>query len=181
MAESAFVLSRRSSPPRRRWRRGLVGVLLVAAVYVGVLPVLWPDPDVRVSVPAEVSVTAGLSVRIDVGSWHDNVRVLSARLYVDPRRSTVLLSPSTAVASLPQGGWSYTGLGRLTYPRTSRVKLHLPLVGDPSGTLPAGTARGTVDVDLEVAQPRRRGLHLLVGYPARRETRRLPVEFVVRP
>lgn len=182
VAKRASAPSRRSRPAQRRWLRMLGGALLVAVVYLGILPLLWPGPDVRITVPAAVSAGEGLPVRVAVRSWHGNVRVLSVRLYVDPSRSTAALSSSTSVAALPRGGWSYAALDRRTYPRTDRRELRLPLVGAATSAPPgSGIVRGTVDVELEAAEPRRRGMHLLIGYPARRETRRLPVEFFVGP
>lgn len=162
----------------RVWLRVLVGGLLVIGVYVGVVPTLWPDPEVRITAPATASTREGLPVRVSVRAWHANVRVLSVRLYVDPSRSTATLSPSLTVVARPRGGWSFGGLDRRTYPRTLTLAVRLPLVTAPGERPALGVVRGTVDVELEVARPQRRGLHLLVGFPARRETQRIPVEFV---
>jgi hypothetical protein len=182
VAERAPAPSRRSRPAQRRWLRVLGSAVVVAVVYLGILPLFWPGPDVRVTVPSAVSAGEDLPLRVSVRSWHGNVRVLSARLYVDPHRSTAALSSSTSVAALPRGEWSYAALDRRTYPRTDWRELRLPLVGATAGVSPgSGRVHGTIDVELEIAEPRRRGLHLLIGYPGQRETHRLPVEFVVGP
>ncbi len=135
-------------------RRRLAALVLVAGLYLN-LPVLWPEPRVEgrwSEMPGEDP-----EAIIRVRSWHSNVRIARVAFCVElsepnPQGQTFICPEPL----FDDGGGTrripVLKLSRLTYPRTTEMRVPLPLRKlVQEGSVPAGSIRGWLETTVVYA------------------------------
>lgn len=163
---------------RRRW---LAALIMVLVLYLGGLPAIWPAPRID---PRWAEVY-GLDPEmiILVRSWHSNVRIASVGFCIElsnpnPQGQSIicpepLFNDGRGTEMIPM--WK---LSRLTYPRTTELRLRLPL-GElvRKGEVPPGLIRGWVAITVIYAGRSYRRLWLFSPHLEDGKMDKLPFEF----
>ena len=70
--------------------RFAAGIALGALAYLAILPMLWPEPAIEVTVPAEARMGETIPVAVSLSAWHSNIDIVNVRFYVDYTATTAV-------------------------------------------------------------------------------------------
>jgi hypothetical protein len=113
-------------------RTAIIAVLAALGIYLVVLPLFWPAPEVAASIPDTVSLSEDLQIPIVVKAWHSNVRLGQVRFYVDHSASTAkgpkgLFDPAVLLEAAPPPPMGFFARNILTRPWSKRFEVTVPL------------------------------------------------------
>ena len=160
--------------------RPIFFTLVLAVLYLIVLPGNWPEPSVEAAVPSAAILGEDVMIVVSVRAWHPNFRVRQISLSVRNVSSTALVygkKPFVPVNLLERektDRWQ-VGFGRrATWPRSRSFRLSVPLKKLAlDKQLQAGTLHGSIDVVVD---------HTRVttsGYPPLTTSYRVPYSLAV--
>jgi hypothetical protein len=160
--------------------RPIFFTLVLAVLYLVVLPGNWPEPSVETAVPSAGTLGEDLTIDVTARAWHPNFQVRQISFSVRNVSSTALVYgkkpfvPVNLVEREKTDRWQ-VGFGkRATWPRSRSFRLTVPLRKLAlERQLRAGVLQGSIDVVVD---------HTRVttsGYPPLTSSYRIPYSLTI--
>lgn len=159
LSRASKDMTREERERRRQLARVAGGVALAVALYLFLLPDLWPEPTGTIEVPAQATFGAPSHVTLTVRAWHPNFEV--AHVYLVAEAPRLLPGPGGHMQTLftfdlyqapAAPGWTAIGVNRLTWPRSRSFTFALPLAElAEAGLLEGGVLTGRIHATVRYA------------------------------
>ncbi len=132
----------------------VAGVLGVLFLYLFMLPIAWPEPEVEAEIPTSAVLGQDIQIPITISAWHSNVDIYMVRFYTDYHGSTAhgpdgLFNPTPILEREARRFVGVWGYNHLTFPWSETIYVTVPLsrfAGE--GLLGPGVLKGKVDVNV---------------------------------
>lgn len=130
-------------------------VIGISLVYLGLIPWLWPRPNVAATLPTSAALGEDIPLEVTVSAWHSNFRATRVCFWVDPLRSNALVEqaafyPIDVRDIVPRTSWPQWSINRVTWPRSRSYNFTVPLNQRwREGVLQAGVLQGMIWVTTE--------------------------------
>lgn len=134
LSRASQDMTREERERRRQLARVGGYVALAVALYLLVLPDLWPEPTGTIQAPAQATFGAPSHVTLTVRAWHPNFEV--AHVFLTAEAPRLLPGPGGRMQTLftfdlyqapAAPSWTAISVNRLTWPRSRSFTFALPL------------------------------------------------------
>lgn len=167
-----------------RWSRTGTGIALGALGYLAILPMLWPEPTVEVTFPAEARMSETIPIGVSLRAWHRNIDIGNVRFYVDYTATTAVgpkgtFYPETIVERTARRFAGPFARNPITFPHTVRADGEVALGKYiEQGLIGPGDLVGKVDVTFNYCSGR--GGRYATRDRTRTATQSVPFRIAVR-